>query len=65
MRFPSSTELDFSAVGVQPGGRTTIRGAQDCGSGAEGKIGGDQDSIDAQGLEAPLKPPSRNRWTQS
>ena len=28
-----------------PGGITTTQGAQGCGSGAEGKIGGDQDSI--------------------
>ena len=32
------------AVGIQPGGRTTTRGAQGCCCGAKSKVGGDQDS---------------------
>ncbi len=34
-----------AVVVIQPGGRTTTQGAQGCSSGAEGKIGGDQDSV--------------------
>ena len=55
MRFPSLPELDFFAAGGQPGRRTTNQGAQGCGVGAKSKVGGDQDSIDAQGFESAFK----------
>ena len=54
------------AAGGQPGRRTTTQGAQGCGFGAEGKIGGDQDSIRRPRFRERLsKPPSRNRSKRS